>query len=159
MDKSFKKIFEEAIRCLNWEVIMGFYANNDYESAFLKKRKGSGSITKDQIKKELMNLVEFVLANNVNRFEADQWIIVCKMEGDLGNMIEIIFAPTKGCAFEGEPDYPTEDEALQDKYELDVLQELLDKSVLDENYELSAVLRDRMNKLKKHIKSLSKMQK
>jgi len=158
MEKIFKKMFDEAIRCLDWDVIMSFYDSNDYESAYFKKRRGRGGITKDSIRKELRNLVDFVLTNDISRFEAEQWIIISKKnEGDLGGMLEIIFAPTKSCAFEKEDDYPTEEEINQDAYEVEVLQELLDKSVREENYELSAVLRDRINKIKKANKQMVKV--
>lgn len=158
MEKNFKKMFDEATRCLNWDVIMNFYESSDKESVFLKKSRGRGGITKENIRKELRNLVEFVISSDLSRFEADQWIILCKKnEGDLGAMLEIIFAPTKSCAFENEVDYPTEEEATQDAYEIEVLTELLNKSVKEENYELSAVLRDRINKIMKANKQMVKV--
>lgn len=158
MEKTIKKMFNEAVRCLNWDIIMNFYESNDQESFFLKKRRGRGGLSKDSIRKELKNLVEYVHNNDISRFEADQWIIMYKKgDGDLGAMLEIIFAPTKGCSFENEVEYPTEEEATQDAYEVEVLTELLEKSVKEENYELSAVLRDRINKINKANKQMAKV--
>lgn len=149
MEKKFKKIFDEASNCLNWEVIMNFYEAAEYESTFIQKKRNQ-KISKDHVKKELMKLVNFVLTNETTRFEADQWIIIYKNNGELGNMLEIIFCPTKGCAFEKEPDCRMEEEeADTEAQEQMVLKDMLDKSVEDENYELSAVLRDRIKRIDK----------
>lgn len=153
MDKKSKKMFNDAFNNLSWNVILNFYESSEYESDFIKKHGKSKSkiglanhvrtsITKNLVKEELTNLLEFMLTNNISHFETDRWILICDAE-----MLEIIFAPTKGRGFNGKYEVKPEDEDINYD-EIGILQELLDKSVSEENFELSAVLRDRINDLK-----------
>lgn len=152
MDKKIKRVIEEAMSCLDWDVIMSFYQSSDYELKFTKRRERK-TVTKDFIKKELRSTVTFVIESGISKFEADQWIINWRTSDDeLGHMLEIIFAPTKGCSFENEGEYLTEEELSTEVQTKDHLTSLLAQKVKEEDYELAAVLRDQIKSLDRRIK-------
>ncbi len=145
-NKHVMKLINEAINCLKWDVILNFYAEaaNMYDS---DKRYSS----KESITKELRNVCLFVIQNNMSDFDQEQFIILWKDDSEFGGKLEIMFVPSRSCAYEREVEtVPAELDS--DKIEHEVMLELLEKSVKAENYELSAVLRDKIKKVKKRIK-------
>jgi len=142
MDKQIKKIIEEAISCLNWNVIVENY--RDYEKITGKKRR----TTSDTIKTDLRNLCVFIIENNINYFDQDQFLIIWRHtdnDSKLGNKLEIMFVPTRACAFSEDVCAEIDDDIDTTQLELDTLSSLLSKSLKEENYELAAILRDRIN--------------
>lgn len=148
---------DEAIRCLNWDVIMEYYREHDYYEIGVKKGKKTdrhNKVTKDFLVKDLKNILNFVITNNITEFDHDQWFILFKnveTKDGLGAKLEVLFAPTRGVSFE-EEFKPEAEEVDQNMEEKGVLEDLLKKSVQEENYELSAVLRDQIKKVDKLIK-------
>ena len=162
MEKKITQMIDEAIRCLNWDVIMEYYREHDYyEIGAGKKIKRipkvprTDKLTKDFLVKDLKHILNFVINNNIQEFDHDQWFILFKnykmeTKDGLGTKLELLFAPTRGVAFEEEFKEVVEiDPNVQEK---EALEELLSKSVHEENYELSAVLRDQIKKVTKLIK-------
>lgn len=149
--KSANMMISEAINCLNWNVIMTFYNNEDVKDG------GHKQVTIEKVKKELRDISRFAIENNITEVDHVQWIILYKNnetdgKNGLGSRLEIIFVPTRAASFEDEFKIAEEEEDI-DAMEMEILEELLEKSVKDERYELSAVLRDRMKKVKKLIKT------
>lgn len=160
MDKKLKEMMNEAIRCLNWDIILDYYSIHDYFEIGIKKRKNvtktHKGVTKDFLIKELKSIITFVIDGGLHEFDHDQWFIIYRNyeeigKNGLGARLEILFSPTKSVAFESEVRMPDED-TDSTVMERDVLIKLLNKSVTEENYELSAVLRDRIKKVDKLIK-------
>lgn len=149
MDKQFKKIIEEAIGCLNWNVIVENY--RDYERIIGKKKRKT---TIDSIKQDLRNLCMFIMDNNISYFDQDQFVIVWRhtdIDYKLGSKLEIMFVPTRACAF-GEEEYDMRDDEIDaTQLELDTLESLLVNSISEENYELAAILRDRIIAIKEEL--------
>lgn len=140
------KLINEAINCLKWDVILNFYAETANSFEYDKKYGSKESITN-----ELRNVCRFVIENNMSNFDQEQFIISWKDDSEFGGKLEIMFVPSRACAYEREVEtVPAELDS--DKIEHEVMLELLEKSVKAENYELSAVLRDRIKKVKKRIK-------
>lgn len=148
MDKQLKKIIDEAISCLNWTVITDNY--RDYEKIVGKKRK----TTMETIKQDLRNLCTFIVENNISYFDQDQFVIIWRttdIDYKLGSKLEIMFVPTRASAF-GEEEYDLRDDEIDStQLELDTLESLLANSVKSENYELAAILRDRIIAVKEEL--------
>ena len=138
MDKKTKKIIDEAISCLNWDVILETY--RDYERSDRKK-----TVTIHTIKLDLRNLCRFIIENNINYFDQEQFIVIWRhseIDNKLGSKLEILYVPTRSCSYTEEfSDLDADTDAIQ--VELDALGRLIDSAVAEENYELAAVLRDR----------------
>ena len=149
MDKQQKKIIEEAISCLNWTVITDNY--RDYERIIGKKKRKT---TMDTIKQDLRNLCTFIVENNISYFDQDQFVIIWRttdIDYKLGSKLEIMFVPTRASAF-GEEEYDLRDDEIDStQLELDTLESLLANSINEENYELAAILRDRIIAVKKEL--------
>lgn len=149
MDKQLKIIIEEAIGCLNWTVIAENY--RDYERIVGKKKRET---TVETIKQDLRNLCTFIVENNISYFDQDQFVIIWRttdIDYKLGSKLEIMFVPTRSTAF-GEEEYDMRDDEIDStQLELDTLESLLVNSINEENYELAAILRDRIVAVKKDL--------
>jgi len=148
MDKQSKIIIEEAISCLNWTIIVENY--RDYEKNGEKKRKTNI----DTIKTDLRNLCHFIIENNISHFDQDQFVITWRntdVDHKLGSKLEIMFVPTKACAFGEEERDMKNDEVDATQLELDTLSSLLANAISEENYELAAILRDRITIVNKEL--------
>lgn len=149
MDKKYRKIIDEALSCLNWEVIVDTY--KDYERIISKRKRDT---TIDSIKTDLRNLCNFIIENNISYFDQDQFVITWRttdMDHKLGSKLEIMYVPTRACAFGNEEYEPRLDELGDVEYELQALASLLEGAVAEENYELAAVLRDRIKDVRKEL--------
>lgn len=149
MDKQLKKIIEEAIGCLNWNVIVDNY--RDYERIVGKNKRKT---TMNSIKQDLRNLCAFIMDNNISYFDQDQFVIIWRhtdIDYKLGSKLEIMFVPTRACAF-GEEEYDMRDDEIDaSQLELDTLDSLLSNSISEENYELAAILRDRIIAIREEL--------
>jgi len=137
---------------------MKYYETHSSEVEEDPKRKGKRvrvtSKNLSTIKKELKDLIMFVIESNFNELQHDNWIISWFNKGT-GYRLEVIFTPTRSLISENEED--EEDDLLNsDIVERDVLKDMMIKSVNEENYELAAVIRDRLKKLDKIIKANKK---
>jgi hypothetical protein len=172
MDK-YKHIISEAINTLNWDMIMKAYvdlklhytcdfrfASKETLTKASKKKTLNYTVvpSMNNMREELENVVRYVINNNYQEMRYGYWYIfwvdddLSKEYGDgLGCELEILFCPTSSVSFENEDAYKCnlmEPEDL-DYMEEDMLQDILDKAVSDENFELAAVILKRINKLKK----------
>lgn len=141
MDKQFKRIIDKTISCLNWDVIVQNY--RDCECIIGKKKLHT---TLDSIKKDLYNLCVFIIENNISYFDQDQFIIIWKhtnIDHKLGSRLEIMYVPSRSIV--SNEDYEFRDDEIDDaQLEISALERLLDTSIDEENYELAAILRDRI---------------
>lgn len=138
MDKKLLKLINEAINCLNWSVIVETY--KDYEGD-TKKSKGI-----NVIKRDLKNLCKYIISNNIKNFESDQFVVKWEfVNNKLGSKLEIIYVPTKSCAYTQEPDMELTNEPIMSvDEELGALKKIINDAILEENYELAAIIRDRI---------------
>lgn len=149
MDKQLKKTIEEAISCLNWTIIADNY--RDYEKIVGKKKR---RMTVDTIKKDLRNLCHFIIENNISHFDQDQFVIIWRhtdIDHKLGSKLEIMFVPTRACSYGSEEYDLRDDEIDATQLELDTLTSLLSNAINEENYELAAILRDRITIVNKEL--------
>jgi len=147
VDKKYRKIIDEAISCLNWDVIVQNY--RDYERILGKKKRPTNA---ESIKNDLRNLCKFIIENNITYFDQDQFVITWRhsdIDFKLGSKLEIMFVPTRSVAYSEEEEYDLRDDEIDSaKMELDTLTRLLESSIEEENYELAAILRDRIEAVK-----------
>jgi len=156
--ENYSKLIEAILKKLDWDHIMKYYETHSSEVEEDPKRKGKRvrvtSKNLSTIKKELKDLIMFVIESNFNELQHDNWIISWFNKGT-GYRLEVIFTPTRSLISENEED--EEDDLLNsDIVERDVLKDMMIKSVNEENYELAAVIRDRLKKLDKIIKANKK---
>lgn len=176
MEKDYTAMINEAIKCLNWAFILKCYSENklewfEYNDGKKKKPKKiqeKGAPSEAEIKKDLKNIIKFVISHQINEFMIGHWLIFWMdsktfntyidetQKDDLGSQLEIIFCPSRSISFENEPYLEDKYKDLikdteLDKMELTALKDLLVKSVGEENYELAAVVRDRIKKVQKTI--------
>jgi hypothetical protein len=162
MEKRFNAMINEAIRCLDWTIILDYYSVHDYLEVGMSSRKRKSlakthkGVTKEFLIKELKSILAFVIENDVREFDHDKWYVLFRRDENLrsdglGAKLEVMFLPTRGVAYEGEFK-PEEEDTDNTKLERNMMLDLLDKSLKEENYELSAVLRDKIKKIDKLIK-------
>lgn len=148
---NFSKLIDDAFSCIDWSLVLQFYNENEYSDKYHKKRIN----VLQHIKNDLRNLCNFVIDNNLNYFDQDQFIIRWNNMADdsLGDKLEILFVPVRGCSFTNEPDlnYIELDKESGDLLEYNATCDLLEDAIRDENYELAAVLRDRIKALDKYL--------
>ena len=154
--ENYSEMVDEVLRGLDWGLIMNFYESGTYIETRKKKKNKDLSIkvTKESIKKELKDLIRFVVDSNAKELHHDQWIIFWRSGEDernrLGSRLEVAFVPTRFVSFEN--DTVADDHAIEpdlDEMEKETLKDLLTKSIKEENYELSAVIHSRLKKLSK----------
>lgn len=150
MDRHLNNLIDEAINCLNWDVIIDNY--RDYEQIVEKKKRPT---TTNSIKTDLRNLCRFMIENNISYFDQEQFIVTWRhsdLDDKLGSKLEILYVPTRSCAYENEAVYEVRDDEAEDyEAELMALERLLDNAVESENYELAAVLRDRVDAVRELV--------
>lgn len=154
--ENYSKLIDEVFKRLDWDHIMRYFETQHgdaYEDTTSKKGKKIRVTTRSvfTIKKELRDLVKFVIDSNFNELQHNNWIIFWSNK-ESGYRLEIIFTPTR--VVMSENDTPEEEDLAgnPDEIERDVLKEMLIKSIKEENYELSAVIHSRLKKLDKSIK-------
>ncbi len=147
--ENYSKLIEEIIKKLDWSLIMKYYEIHGEVEEPVKKSKRINVKIKNlyEIKKELKDLLKFILASNILEIQHECWIVSWK-----NPKLEVVFAPTKiACNFleEEEEEEIVSAEDVENEMEIGVLTDMLEKSILEENYELSAVVNSRLKKLKK----------
>lgn len=156
--ENYSKLIDEVFKRLDWDHIMKYFETQHgdaYEDTTSKKGKKIRVTTKSvfTVKKELRDLVKFVIDSNFNELQHNNWIIFWSNK-ESGYRLEIIFTPTRVVLSENDNAPEEEDSSVgnPDEIERDVLKEMLVKSIKEENYELSAVIHSRLKKLDKAIK-------
>jgi hypothetical protein len=151
--ENYSKIIDSVIKKLDWDTIMKYYDYVDYEEGPNKRKrvqiKTKGITT---IKKELRDLIQFVIDGNLNEIQHVNWIISWK-NNETGFKLDIIFAPVRASITDTSEFVEEECISNSDLAERDVLKDMLNKSILEENYELSAVIHSRLKKLDKILTS------
>lgn len=133
MEKDYSKMIAEIINSLNWDVILA--CNQERVPARFSDKKSE----KPNLKKELKELLGFIIDTNIKHFEHDSWIINWN-DGKL----EVLFCPTRSSKNETEIDLENES---TDEQEIRELMELLVKSEREEKYELCAAIKSNIRKL------------
>lgn len=138
MDKKLLKLIDEVVNCLDWSIIVETYREYDGD---VKRPKGINAI-----KRDLKNLCKYIISNNIKYFDQEQFIVKWEFVNDkLGSKLEIIYVPTKSCAYTQEPDMElTNEPVMSVEEEIDALKRIINEAVLEENYELAAIIRDRI---------------
>jgi hypothetical protein len=136
MDKI--KLIETAIKGLDWKAIMEFYNSKTFVES--DGRKTSRHI--ESVRKELKDLVHFVIESHMEEVQHDQWIIFWRNE-----RLDIAFVPTRSSSHSKEEPPIEVEEMDMDDMEKEALEELLEKNTKEENYELCAVIRDRLKQI------------
>lgn len=156
--ENYSKLIDDVFKKLDWDHIMKYYDTQkevDEESTKKGKRVRVNSKNIVTVKKELKDLVKFVVESNFSELQHDNWIIFWSNK-ESGYRLEIIFTPTRVIMSEEDSNVPDDEEMItSDEIERDVLRDMLKKSIQEENYELSAVIHSRLKKLDKVIKSSS----
>jgi hypothetical protein len=156
--KNYSKLIEDVLKKLDWDHIMKYYENHrDVDDEPIKKGRGKkvsvNVKTVHTVKKELKDLVRFVIESGFTELQHDNWIIFWSNKEN-GWRLEIVFTPTRAVLSENAESAEDADEIMNsDEIERDVLSDMLKKSIKEENYELSAVIHSRLKKLDKTIKS------
>jgi len=156
--ENYSRIIDAVLKKLDWDYIMKYFDNHggfdDEEISSKRKRIKINSNTKNilTVKKELKDLIQFVIDSSFTELQHDNWIIFYTAK-DSGYKIEVVFTPTRASVSDSLEDEPLETETSSDERERDVLQNMLDKSIKEENYELSAAVFSRLKKLDKSIAS------
>lgn len=151
--KNYSKMIDDVINKLDWDHIMKYYDNKEIDVKKKGRKVEVGLKNVFTIKKELKNLILFVIENNAGEIQHDNWIIYWHIK-DSGNRLEIIFTPTRILYDDSIEDMNIEE--YSETSELKTLNEMLDKSVKEENYELSAVIFSRIKRLKKSMRVINK---
>ena len=151
--KNYSKMIDVVINKLDWNHIMKYYDNKDVDIKRNGKKIEVDSKSISTIKKELRDLINFVIENNAGEVQHENWIIYWHIK-DSGNRLEIIFTPTR--ILYDDSDEEILDEEYSETTELKTLDEMLSKSVKEENYELSAVIFSRIKRLKKTMRVINK---
>ena len=155
--ENYSKLIDEVFKKLDWDHIMKYYETRGEleEDSSSKKGKKVRVHAKSilSVKKELKDLVKFVVDSNFSELQHDNWIIFWTNK-ESGYKLEIIFTPTRAVISEKDN---IEDEEIfgSDEVERDVLKDMLKKSIKEENYELSAVIHSRIKRLDRIIKPSS----
>lgn len=155
------KIINDVLKNLDWDLIMSFYSPEPADEYYVKKRGAKTQQLKPKslmdIKKELRDLLSFVIQGGIRELHHDQWIIFWRSgeEGEtrnnLSSRMEVVFVPTRSVSHGNNPiDKDDLHTAIDlDEIERDTLFTLLKKSIAEENYELCAVISSRLKKLNK----------
>lgn len=143
--ENYSKMIDSVIKKLDWDIIMKYYENGNFEE-IPHKRKRVQITTKSivAIKKELKDLAQFAIDGNLSEVQHDNWMILWNV-----NRLEIIFTPVRATSSINDNTAEDDEEINSDIVERDVLKDMLDKSIKEENYELSAVIHSRLKKLEK----------
>lgn len=148
-------------KSLQWDLILEQYYGADYKIKGSKLPKEKSKVTKEHVKKELTDVLDYMLDMQLETLELDHWIIrwTVVLVGESRNWtkLEVIFVPRRVVVQEDEL-FPDDDsavtinESLLDTQEKLVLEKLLAKAEADENYELCGAIYSRLKKLDKIIK-------
>jgi len=152
MDKHIINLIDAAINKLNWSIIISSYT--DYETIPNKKIR---PVTINTIKKDLKNVCKFIIENNITYFDQDQFIITWDYKSQINGKLDILYVPTRSTTFDDKYRFePLDDESEISETELAAFQKLLVNAVNVEDYELAAVLRDRINRANKATVKINK---
>lgn len=158
--ENYSKLIDGVFKKLNWDYIMRYYEmNGDIEEEQPSKKGKKVRVNAKSVhtvKRELKDLVRFVIESNFTELQHDNWIIFWSNKEKNGYRLEIIFTPSRAMLCENESIEEDEPTMNSDEMERDVLLDMLKKSITEENYELSAVIHSRLKKIDKAIKSASK---
>jgi hypothetical protein len=142
---SLKKMVDLVLKKLNWNLVMEYYASNDM------KTKAGKRYSPEAVKKELRDLIKFMMDTNASELHHDPWIIFWNPGNEsTKTRLEVAFVPTKAVSM-GEEIVEAEEILTEDEMERIALESLLEKNLATENYELCAVLRDRLKRLGKPL--------
>lgn len=162
MDKHQKKIVAEALRNLKWDFIMAALGD-DYK--IKGKPFSKDKHTKESIKKELEDILAYMIASSIEVIELDCWIIkwntVFTRTTGISSApkecqrLEIIFVPHRSII--REDDILDDVEMAPTNLELDTQEQqalikILKQAEADENYELCHSIHTRLKKLDKILK-------
>ena len=150
--ETIQKLIDEVLRKLDWDLIMKYFESTgviEDEPIQSKKRVKRVQLNMKSlftVKKELTDLIKFVIESNFDELQHDNWII--SWTKGTGCRLEVVFTPTRVIITEN---FDEDDEPIlnSDIVERDVLTDMLNKAVLEENYELAAVIHSRLKKLDK----------
>jgi hypothetical protein len=152
--ENYSKLIDEVFKRLDWDHIMKYYDQNKEIEEEQPNKRGKrvrlNTKTVATVKKELRDLVRFVVDSNFSELQHDNWIILWSNK-ESGFRLEIVFTPTRAVVLEDEDTTDEEELPSSDEVERDVLRDMLKKSNQEENYELSAVIYSRLKKLDKSI--------
>lgn len=166
--KELNKLVDKTISTLDWDTI--FEVNKVFKHGIgdgvtaipgIKRKAFSDGISKNDLKSELRNLLKYVIDNDVNELIYGYWMIFWSnakyteeylnemmeemdedLEGEivLNSTLEVIWSPQRTYI---EYENPRESEIVNgDEIFLNTL---LEKSLSEENFELSAKIRDVIN--------------
>ena len=108
MENKIKKLINEAVNCLDWNIIASYY--REFEKRYDNKQVRRET-TKNEIKREITNICKFVIDNSISYFDQEQFIIMWNADDDeFGGKLEIIFVPTRGSAKEKREDDEEDDD-------------------------------------------------
>ena len=154
MMKNYSKTIDDAINRIDWDVVRTFY--KEFETISIKKKSYYKAKTVPEIKRELRDLITFAIEGNCKELHHDQWIISWDDNFRKGMFsLEVYFVASKSTSIEAIEDEELDEDMGPDMIERGVLISMLDKNVKEENFELAAVIRDRLKKLEKIIKRKS----
>jgi hypothetical protein len=163
--KELNKLVDKTISTLDWDTI--FEVNKSFKHGIgdgvtaipgIKRKSFSDGITKNDIRNELRNLLKYVIENDVNELIYGYWMIFWsnakhteaylnemmeemddELEGEivLNSTLEVIWSPQRTYI---EYENPRDSDVISDDEIF--LNTLLEKSLSEENFELSAKIRD-----------------
>lgn len=152
--ENYSKAIDSAINKIDWDIVKMFY--RELESISQKKKVVFRAKSVPEIKRDLKDLIKFAIEGNCKELRHDHWIISWNDNYKTGTFsLEVFFIASKASAMDEFNAPEVEDELDPDMVEKGVLEEMLVKSVKEENYELSAVIHRRLNKLNKALKKKS----
>jgi hypothetical protein len=166
--KELNRLVEKTIATLDWDTILE--VNKSFKHGIgdgvtaipgIKRKPFSDNISKNDIKNELKNLLKYVIENDVDELIYGYWMIFWsnaknseaflnemmedmddELEGEiiLNSTLEVIWSPQRTYI-----EYENSKESDSVNTEETVLNSLLERSLSDENFELSAKIRDLIN--------------
>jgi excinuclease UvrABC helicase subunit UvrB len=134
MNRALRKAVNDALNGLDWNLISEFCSE--------PTDKIKPTEMKKIMKGAIFTAVQDMIDENIDEISIAYFTITIKGD-ESKHIVSILFTPTKSIGRENPDTGPVL------KTEIYTLEELLKDAVKDENYELAATLRDRINKLKK----------
>jgi hypothetical protein len=156
MNKENTKLIEKTISSLDWNSIFDsgkvfkFGVGEDVTTIpGIKKKKFSEEITKNEYKSELKSLLKYVVENDVSELRYGPWMIFWfngewdleeyeEEDSFLGSSIEVIYSPQRICL----ANIMGKNENKIEESDFDRLENMLNKAIDSENYELASKIRD-----------------
>lgn len=131
MNKNLRKAVNAAINGLDWAIIAEFCADQTGN-----KKKAD---IKKALKESIVSAINSMIASDIDEMSITLFTISIR-GGEGSHIVQIAFTPTKSIA--------TEDRSEQtDEEERAVIEEMLEKAIKEEKYELAAALRDQLRRV------------